>query len=341
MSRKILCLSTLVALGLPLAAQADDSANGVDGAAAGAAIAGPAFIGPIDTQINGPWLEFSFGAAGSVGPCVTCVPSSGGNSVYLVDPPEWTFTLPFGGGTLTVTDAFDYGDQFEVFDHNVSLGLTPLVPVGGNCGSDPEVCLPDPASSSRVYPLAGGDHSIGLNVTVSPFGGGAAYFRVDTADVAEVDIDIKFCSDPNAFNQKKKGGLPVTIFGNGVDVADIDVDTLQLCTDAAGTDCTAPGVHSYSIADRGDPSSDLGAASCAIDPATGEELHTLNPDGYDDLDAVFYAPDVATLLDSTYGPLVKGDEVGPLYLVGYLYDDTPITSVPVNSVGVDMLLIQR
>ena len=29
------------------------------------AAVGPAFLGPIDTQVNGPWLEFAFGGAGS------------------------------------------------------------------------------------------------------------------------------------------------------------------------------------------------------------------------------------------------------------------------------------
>ena len=52
--------------------------------------------------------------------------------------------------------------------------------------------------------------------------------RVD--NVIEVDIDIKFSSDPNAFTCKKCGLLPVTIFGNDLfDGWDIDVSSLQLC----------------------------------------------------------------------------------------------------------------
>jgi hypothetical protein len=54
---------------------------------------------------------------------------------------------------------------------------------------------------------------------------------IEWASVA-LDIDIKFCSDPNAFNCKKKGVLPVTIFGtDAFDVFDIDISSLQLCTE--------------------------------------------------------------------------------------------------------------
>ena len=152
-----------------------------------------------------------------------------------------------------------------------------------------------------------------------------------------VDIDIKFCSNPNAFNTKQKGGLPVTIFGNGVNVYDINRDTLQLCLDAEGTDCTPVGIKSFSFADRGDPTTDLGAAQCAV--VDNVEMDYLNPDGNDDLDAVFYAQEVAALI----GSASKGDVVGPLYLIGYLNDATPITSVPVslNSEGIDSLWIVK
>jgi hypothetical protein len=159
-----------------------------------------------------------------------------------------------------------------------------------------------------------------------------------------VDIDIKFCSNPNAFNTKNKGGFPVTIFGNGVDVTAIDLNTLQLCNDAAGTDCTPAGLKTFSMADRGDPTTDLGADQCTLIDTDGDgvpdtETDWLNPDGFLDLDAVFYAQDVADLI----GPVSRNDVVGPLYLVGYLNDATPITSVPVavDMEGVDWLVIKK
>jgi hypothetical protein len=80
---------------------------------------------------------------------------------------------------LTVTDAFLKGDAFEVFDSGVSIGTTPAVPTGSDCGSDPAVCVNDPAVSHRAFNLGPGPHSITIKAVTSPFGAGAAYFRVD------------------------------------------------------------------------------------------------------------------------------------------------------------------
>ena len=69
-----------------------------------------------------------------------------------------------------------------------------------------------------------------------------------------VDIDIKFCSNPNAFNCKSKGKTPVTIFGTAdFDVADINISTLRLCID--GT-CVESAPLAWSFADRGDPATE-------------------------------------------------------------------------------------
>ena len=152
----------------------------------------------------------------------------------------------------------------------------------------------------------------------------------------EPDIDIKFCSDPNAFNCKKRGVLPVTIFGtDDFDVTEVDISTLRLCRDDTG-DCIGPPTD-WSIDDRGDPTSDLGAAMCAIDPDTGEELHTLNPDGFWDLDAAFDAGDVQTLLgDFCGGP--KNGVSATLFIEGETFDGTPIESIPVGNTGIDQLV---
>jgi hypothetical protein len=333
-----LVVMAVLIVGFASASNAQAADNGLSGKSA----AGPAFLGPIDTQVNGPWLEFLFGGAGSAaGTCGgICTPSSGGNSVELVSAPPWTFSLPFGGGTLTVSDAFQNGDVFDVYDNAALIGTTSAVAAAGSCGSDPAVCLPNPLSSSGAFALGAGGHGVGLIMAVSPFGGGAAYFRVDRAAIF-ADIDIKFCSNPNAYNTKKKGVTPVTIFGSAsFDVNAIDRDTLQLCTDQAGTVCTPAGLEDSSTADRGDPTTDLGAAQCAlleVEEGIFEEQDYLNPDGFLDLDAAFNSQDLTALI----GPVSKGDLVGPLYLVGYLNDATPITSVPVNSIGVDWLAIKK
>lgn len=146
-----------------------------------------AFLGMATTvradpvPVGGPWQEFQFGGPGSQGvACMGCVPSSGGNSVFAPNPP-WTFTLGAGGGTLTVTDAFDIGDSFNIFDFGVAIGSTPTVLALGNCGSDPVPCFANPNVSHGVFSLAAGNHSITIFVRDSPFGSGAAYFRTDGA----------------------------------------------------------------------------------------------------------------------------------------------------------------
>jgi hypothetical protein len=134
-----------------------------------------------------PWGEFLFDVAGAdaVG-CApdNCTPSIAGNSFPLDEPP-WIFS---GAGVLIVQDAFFRGDQFEVFDNNVSLGLTSDPDLiddpdfGPGCGSDPVVCFSDPNSSRRIFVLDDTAHSFTIRVAASPFGGGAAYFCINTSE---------------------------------------------------------------------------------------------------------------------------------------------------------------
>jgi hypothetical protein len=131
-----------------------------------------------DVMIGGPWQEFRFTGVGvpATGCTVaTCTPSPAGNSVFAPAPP-WTFVAGQTGVKLTVTDAFQLGDRFEVFDAGSSLGQTSAVSVGGNCGGDPVVCLA--SASKAVFALGQGSHSITITPTASPFGGGAAYFLI-------------------------------------------------------------------------------------------------------------------------------------------------------------------
>jgi hypothetical protein len=183
-----LCTLALVASsGTGVYAQPEDSTqNGVTAVpeAAAPAAAEATARGPV--SIGGPWQEFGFtGVAVPATGCFPadpagpgCVPSSGGNSVFA-DAPPWTFVAPAGGTVLTVTDAFLRGDVFRVFDFGAPIGDTSAVAVGGACGDDPVPCLADPLVSSGVFPLAAGPHSITIAPTVSPFGGGAAYFGLD------------------------------------------------------------------------------------------------------------------------------------------------------------------
>ena len=134
------------------------------------------------------WGEFSFAETGTMAVGCDpadpaggfCIPSSGTPTVFL-DAPAWTF-LAAGDVVLTVIDAFLSGDQFEVFDFGVSLGVT-SAPAGFglvDCGDDPVVCLFTSGMSRGAFNLAAGAHSITLRVTSSD-GGGSGYLIVGGA----------------------------------------------------------------------------------------------------------------------------------------------------------------
>ena len=127
---------------------------------------------------GGNWYEFQFLGAGSQAFACTalCVPSFAGNSQFAPNPP-WTFTL-LGVGSITVTDAFNRGDAFDVFDFGVLIGSTPSVTAFDTCGTNPVPCLMDPAVSHGVFSLGVGPHSITI-IARDSGGNGAAYFRVD------------------------------------------------------------------------------------------------------------------------------------------------------------------
>ena len=145
----------------------------------------PVLAGPI--QFN-TFYEFSFTEAGfGARGCQPddpagefCIPSSGTPTVFL-DAPPWTFTAGLGTVALTVTDAFETGDQFEVLNFGVPIGFTSVPFLGFDCGDDPVPCLADPRVSSRVFLLGAGDHLI----TIAPLAvvglGGSGYLHIEAA----------------------------------------------------------------------------------------------------------------------------------------------------------------
>lgn len=106
-----------------------------------------------------------------------CFPSSGTPTQFL-DAPPWTFVAPTLGATLTVVDAFTSGDQFEVFDFGVSLGLTSAPLINSDCGDDPIPCLADASMSRGIFALEAGAHSITLRPVLALEGGGSGYLQV-------------------------------------------------------------------------------------------------------------------------------------------------------------------
>jgi hypothetical protein len=236
---------------------------------------------------------------------------------------------------------------------NLATGLaTPIAPV----------ILPTGQVLDRVGSIEFGLNGVlygGLTFNASVFPG--HLFSIDTSTGAvtvigdtgfsitgltscfrQIEIDIKFCSNPNAFNCKKKGVLPVTIFGTSTfHVTDIDPDSLKLCL-ADMSDCTSMAPRDYSFADRGDPAIDLGAAMCEMIDTDGDgildtELDTRTPDGFPDMDVAFEARDVQDLLEG-FCDSGKGAVSDPLIVSGETWDGTPIFSVPFPDVGIDQLL---
>lgn len=147
-------------------------------------VSGIGWADSIDSFIGGDWLEFAFGGTGLIATGCSpadpggpgCFPSSGGNSSFA-PAPAWTFTST-GSAGVTLVDAFLLGDAFELFDFGTSIGTTSS-PGTGSCGSDPVGCLIDPDASKGFFALGSGSHALTIEVLSSPFGGGAAYFRVD------------------------------------------------------------------------------------------------------------------------------------------------------------------
>jgi hypothetical protein len=147
---------------------------------------------------GGTWYEFSFTGAGAPAlgcypadpspNALNCVPSSAGNSVFL-DTPPWGFSTS-APVSLTVTDAFLYGDAFQVFqncnatldcvENPANLILTTPAPVSsavGGCGDNPAVCVLDPLASHGTTVLDPGSYSLAIVPYAADFAG-AAYFQV-------------------------------------------------------------------------------------------------------------------------------------------------------------------
>jgi len=144
------------------------------------AISGSARAAPVNLD---QWYTFGFGGVGSalesgVGFGI------GQQSVAAPDAP-WTFNCGAAGCTLTVTDGFNSGDQFELFDNLAFIGMTSVPTPGDSCGNDELACLADPDFSHGAFLLAAGAHSITGAMLLSPFGGGAGFFLIEAASVPE------------------------------------------------------------------------------------------------------------------------------------------------------------
>jgi hypothetical protein len=152
----------------------------------------PAQAGPIPPDT---FLQFASSQAGI--PATGCDPadpagpfcfSSSGTPTSPLDAPPWTFTGP---GLLTVTDVFESGDQFQLFDFGVSLGLT-SVPGTSDCGDDPVPCLADPAMSKGTFALGAGPHSLTLTAVLAPTDSATGYLIVTLPEPGTLSLSVLF-----------------------------------------------------------------------------------------------------------------------------------------------------
>jgi len=142
----------------------------------------PASAGPISVDT---YYQFAFGDVGD--PATGCDPAdpagpfcipSGGTPTDFLDAAPWTFTSGATGSTLSVTDAFDAGDRFEIFDFGASIGFTSAFLAGTDCSDDPVPCLANPGMSHGVFALASGAHSISI-VLAEGGPGGSGYLLLE------------------------------------------------------------------------------------------------------------------------------------------------------------------
>lgn len=183
-----LLASLVLFLTLELSSPAFAEGNGMAEKPEVAAYTDPTIAAAVEVSPNEGWFEFSFiDTNNDVRGCLPSDPvgffgcmNSTGTPTQFASSPPWTFECPSRGCWLTVTDAFLYGDVFEVFDNSKSIGTTPNAaadPENG-CGNDPEVCLLDSSSSSKMFSLGDGTHSITMRPKLI-VDEGAAYFKIE------------------------------------------------------------------------------------------------------------------------------------------------------------------
>lgn len=135
---------------------------------AGAAIVGSLFAANAQAAtlvVDGGWSKFYFGGPGS--------------SIYEPGTGDLSYDFVLGdAATLKVTDAFDSGDVFQIFDNGVSLFTTGAFDLGGPTSSDADTAFAGTTYSHGFIVLSAGSHSITGIATASPTGSGGSYIEL-------------------------------------------------------------------------------------------------------------------------------------------------------------------
>ncbi len=120
-----------------------------------ALLSAPAFA-ETPLSVDNSWHYFSFGNVGST---------------FSNQP--FTFTLT-EAAVLRVTDAYNSGDQFEVFSNGNSLGLTSTPTYGHDIGADYAAAFLSENFSHGQWTLAAGTYNITGVTILSPYSAGGA-----------------------------------------------------------------------------------------------------------------------------------------------------------------------
>jgi len=118
--------------------------------------------------VNQGWKIFNFNGLGS-----SIIPTSGGGNSY-------EFTLS-SNAYLLVTDGYDTGDQFELFNFGSSLGRTGNFTSSSSNISDPNSAFTSGLYSKGIFLLGAGSHSITGKAISSPYGGGLAFIALSSS----------------------------------------------------------------------------------------------------------------------------------------------------------------
>ncbi|MCP4202237.1 MAG: hypothetical protein GY769_09905, partial [bacterium] len=111
--------------------------------------------------------------------------------VFATDDPsgdaQYEITLT-GPGCVSVTDDFDNGDQFRIYDSSNVIGETTAVArIDPGTALGPDLAFADPAFSSGTFALAAGSYSIEVEAIGASFSGGRGYIRVDAEGSAQCE----------------------------------------------------------------------------------------------------------------------------------------------------------
>jgi hypothetical protein len=133
---------------------------------------------------NPNWYTFFAGLAGS--PNAFAV---GASNAFGDNPgnPPWTYTAATGT-IVKIPDTATVGDRFRLYDFGIFIGDTSVVANNGNGtnNNNPNADFIDPVLSHGAFALAGGSHSLTIEIiqnALPPNDAAIGYFRVDPAPV--------------------------------------------------------------------------------------------------------------------------------------------------------------